>query len=133
MELNALFRSKPRVNASLREALAGVNSKVTERRGESTGEIEAEKENLIRQHTALQKVSTYASHKNLRLSDPYLSQNFDQARGEIADLETELRSERNKLRTLANEQSLANRAKVSLEKRLSMAETVRPARAIHFD
>lgn len=96
--------SKPRVNASLREALAGVNSKVTERRGESTGEIEAEKENLIRQHTALQK-------------------NFDQARGEIADLETELRSERNKLRTLANEQSLANRAKVSLEKRLSMAET----------
>lgn len=50
---------------------------------------------------------------------------YDQARKEISELQSQLQSERTRLQYLANEQSNAARTKSTLEARLHTSESVR--------
>ena len=56
-----------------------------------------------------------------------LEQAFDKARVEIAGLEGELQTERERVQTLSTEAVSNARAKTSLESRLSSTEAVRPS------
>ncbi|GAA6002331.1 hypothetical protein JCM10207_001067 [Rhodosporidiobolus poonsookiae] len=103
--------NSPKVE-SLRTTLASVNAKLKELQVENdvlqdkasrSKELAAEKAKAVGQREALQR--------DLR-----------QARDEIAVLETDLRTERSRLRTLASEQSHAAKAKAVLEARLASAE-----------
>ncbi|BGP16022.1 hypothetical protein JCM10213v2_004015 [Rhodosporidiobolus nylandii] len=98
---------------SLRTTLANVNSKLKELQVENdvlqnkvsrSQELEAEKARIAQQHESLQR-------------------DVKQARDEIAVLETDLRTERSRLRTLASEQSQAAKARAALEARLAASET----------
>ncbi|KAK4702179.1 hypothetical protein P7C70_g4047, partial [Phenoliferia sp. Uapishka_3] len=121
----------PRVSESLREALAGVNAKLSELQVENevlqdaasrSKVLAADKSSLTRQHAALQKVIDRASIRSF-LSAEQILQDFDKARVEIVGLEGDLRTERDRVKTLSNEATLTSRAKSSLESRLSSAET----------
>ncbi|GAA5871621.1 hypothetical protein JCM1840_007332 [Sporobolomyces johnsonii] len=97
---------------SLRSTLARVNAKLDELRVENdvlkdqaatSKGLAREKTQLIERNEALQR-------------DP------KHARDEIAVLETDLRADRSRLRTLADDQARANKAKSSLKSRLVAAE-----------
>ncbi|TNY22695.1 hypothetical protein DMC30DRAFT_124475 [Rhodotorula diobovata] len=97
---------------SLKTTLASVNAKLAELRTENdvlqqqasrSKELAADKARLVKQHDAVQR-------------------DLQHARGEIAVLETDLRTERSRLRNFASEQSLAGQAKAALEARLATAE-----------
>ncbi|GAA6002217.1 uncharacterized protein JCM10292_000812 [Rhodotorula paludigena] len=97
---------------SLKTTLANVNAKLAELRVENgvlqdqasrSKELAAEKAKAVKQHEAVQR-------------------DLKHARDEIAVLEIDLRTERSRLRNLANEQTLAGKAKAALEARLATAE-----------
>ncbi|GAA5846042.1 hypothetical protein JCM9279_004766 [Rhodotorula babjevae] len=98
---------------SLKTTLANVNAKLSELRTENdvlqqqasrAKDLAADKAKLAKQHDAIQR-------------------ELKQAKGDIAVLETDLRTERSRLRNLASEQSLTGKAKAALEARLASAES----------
>ncbi|GAA5907250.1 hypothetical protein JCM8208_006731 [Rhodotorula glutinis] len=98
---------------SLKTTLANVNAKLAELRTENdvlqqqasrSRDLAADKAKLAKQHDAVQR-------------------ELKQAKGDIAVLETDLRTERSRLRNLASEQSLTGKAKAALEARLASAES----------
>ncbi|CEQ43145.1 SPOSA6832_05044 [Sporobolomyces salmonicolor] len=97
---------------SLRSTLASVNAKLDELRVENdvlkgqaatSEELAREKAKLMERNEALQR-------------------DLKHARDEITVLETDLRADRSRLRTLTNNQALANKGKTVLESRLAAAE-----------
>lgn len=101
--------------ASLKASLATATARIEELQVENqvlqdsvarTSEISAEKENLVRQREELDR--------HLKL-----------LRDEMAVLETDLRTERSRLRNLTSEHTLAGKARAALEARLASAEAVR--------
>ncbi|KPV75458.1 uncharacterized protein RHOBADRAFT_43963 [Rhodotorula graminis WP1] len=98
---------------SLKTTLASVNAKLAELRTENdvlqqqasrSKDLAADKAKLSKQHDAVQR-------------------ELKQAKGDIAVLETDLRTERSRLRNLASEQLGAGKAKAALEARLASAES----------
>ena len=107
----------PSLKVSLAQATARVDelqveNQVLQAAVTRSSEVVAEKEKLVRQREELER--------HLKL-----------LRDEMAVLETDLRTERSRLRNLTSEHTLAGKARAALEARLAMAEAVRPRLALH--
>ncbi len=102
----------PSLKVSLAQATARVDelqveNQVLQAAVKRSSEVVAEKEKLGRQREELER--------HLKL-----------LRDEMAVLETDLRTERSRLRNLTSEHTLAGKARAALEARLATAEAVRP-------
>ncbi|KAK4049108.1 hypothetical protein OIO90_005578 [Microbotryomycetes sp. JL221] len=91
---------------SLRQALSAINARIKSLPRDSSEHkvLAQEKADLVKQHALA------------------LKQDFELARGEVADLEAEVRDERDRLQALASEQALSSRDQAAIESRLAAAE-----------
>ncbi|GAA5958835.1 hypothetical protein JCM21900_003944 [Sporobolomyces salmonicolor] len=97
---------------SLRSTLASVNAKLDELRVEN---------DVLKGQAATSKELAREKAKLMERNEALL-RDLKHARDEITVLETDLRADRSRLRTLTNNQALANKGKTVLESRLAAAE-----------